>query len=109
MLTIRTICLTIALLAVLRALTACHPASAPAPLPPAPAPLGDAGPADSCARACARLRALGCSDGQPTPQGASCETVCRTASAEPAAMLTPTYLDCLALLTRCDAEGSCPR
>lgn len=35
-------------------------------------PRPDAG----CARACENLRALGCPEGEPTPDGATCETWC---------------------------------
>lgn len=93
------------LTALLVGCSSCHPVPAPAP---APVPMADAGPGDACSRACAHLRANGCPDGAPTPGGVSCETVCRHAVAEPAAMMTPTYLACLATLQGC-AESECPR
>lgn len=70
---------------------------------PTPTPLPDG---DDCARACGRLRELGCEDGQPTASGASCETVCEHDSASTAAALTPAYLQCISRLASCD-ERAC--
>lgn len=56
--------------------TAC--ASTPRPLHPEP-DVVVVYPADACPMACARLQTLGCPEGDPTPDGTSCETVCRNA------------------------------
>lgn len=78
----------------------------PAPQPaPEPGPDGD----DACAKMCQHRRALRCPDGDPTPDGSACETVCRTDSADPAARLTPTYLACLARGSKCSDDATCPR
>lgn len=74
---------------------------------PGPAPLPPGG--DACARACGRLRQLGCADGQPTDEGTSCETLCAHDVTEPEAQLTAAYLSCLAQIRECDEELHCER
>lgn len=55
-------------------LLACHPTPQPNP-PPGPEPL-DAAAGPTCATYCAHVRALGCIQGKPTAEGATCEQVC---------------------------------
>lgn len=43
--------------------------------PPKPVPIDPTGEA-TCSTACDRAREIGCSWASPTPEGASCETVC---------------------------------
>jgi hypothetical protein len=92
-------------------LAGCQPTPAPAPFPDFVVDdggLDDAG-RDVCARACGHLRHLGCPDGKTTPSGATCEAVCRTDRADPAARLSARYLSCLAAVTTCAGEERCPR
>lgn len=58
---------------------------------------------DQCAAACGQGRALQCAWSQPTPGGATCETVCANASASPA----PWPLACLATAQSCEPQA-CP-
>lgn len=48
------------------------------PLPP-PEPAPDPSDESGCAAGCEALRALGCPDGDPTPEGDTCEAVCDNA------------------------------
>lgn len=98
------------------ACSGCQPQPQPAPIPePVPVVVVDAGPPldasrlDICAKACRNLRAHGCPDGQPTPAGTPCETVCREDRAQSEARLSTRYLECLASLTSCSAEARCAR
>ena len=79
------------------ALAAC--VETPLPEPPVPAP------SSGCDRACARLRALGCEDAEPTPAGAPCEDVCSNASAPDYSPGWP--VDCIASSSSCDAAHDC--
>lgn len=57
------------------------------------------------AAACARLRALGCDSGKPTPGGATCEDVIRASSAAGVVY----DLHCLAKLSTCAGEPKCSK
>ena len=92
----------------LSACSSCHPEPSPV-VPPKPTPVVvDAG-LDPCASACANGRAHACAWAKETDQGVSCEAWCRDDRSKPAAQLTDAYLHCLATLTACDVERSCPR
>jgi hypothetical protein len=60
-------------------------------------------PDDGCAAACAQLRALGCDEGEPSPEGKSCETVCRVAAEAGIALGTA----CVATASSCEAARAC--
>lgn len=83
----------------------------PTPTPVQPISAADAGTsrATRCSAACQHLRALKCADGQPTPDGATCETFCAADSAQVAAQLTTKYVTCLAGIKTCAAEAACAR
>jgi len=65
----------------------------PPPTPPAPSEA-------QCGPVCSRWRAMGCPEGQPTPDGEPCEAVC-TAWAQ----YWP--LACYAAAPSCDAMEAC--
>lgn len=79
-----------------------------------PAASGDAGatvadaPDDAtargCSAACKHLRALGCQDGEPTAEGATCEVVCSNAAQSGFAPLNTT---CLSSAKSCAAADMC--
>ncbi len=71
-------------------LAACEPAY----------PQPDAG----CAAACARLRHLGCPEAEPTPDGASCETVCDRVQDSGAYELNT---ECVTRADRCHEAEEC--
>lgn len=122
---IRSLSLVVALLLV--ACQGCRtPAQEPVTPPPAPLPAPDpstvvvvstedagppvafdAGRLDVCAKMCRHRRAIRCPDGDPTPAGTPCETLCRTNRAQPAARLTGPFLACLTAAPTC--EASCAR
>lgn len=63
------------------ALRACTPLPPPDPTPP-PAPVTDASDdvlRAPCESSCEAYRAFGCTEGEPTKKGTSCEEVCRNA------------------------------
>lgn len=72
------------------------------PLPPPTPPPGTA----TCADYCTHALALGCSFAQPTPNGASCETVCLNFNASG---VVSWNLDCRAAATSCAAIDQCER
>jgi hypothetical protein len=85
------------------------PTPTPSVVPPTPAvadaaPQPDAAKVDIYARACRNLRALHCPDGDPTPAGASCETVMRTVNGTGAATVAAT---CIAAAKSCADEARC--
>lgn len=65
-------------LALIAAVLVAACASTPAPLPPEP-DIVIVYPADPCPEACRRLSELGCPEGDQTPDGTSCEVICRNA------------------------------
>lgn len=72
----------------------CTPEPKPAPPPPG-------GP--TCSTACARLMALGCHDGKPTEEGASCERVCENAASSP----VPLPVACVTAARDCEEAAQC--
>jgi len=85
----------------------CGPTILPVDPPPSPNPDVKA----DCAQACdnigpkteANPDGLGCEEGQPTADGASCTDVC-----EGMPNTTQDYLDCVATVTACDQISRCP-
>jgi hypothetical protein len=84
----------------------------PAPLPPKPAPVVDAGP-DDCEQACATLSRLLCEWAEPTPgqddivgteDDGQCVDVCRNAEDSPETSLNPR---CVAGADSCAAAEEC--
>ncbi len=67
--------------------------------PPLP-PVSDEG----CAPACAHLAELGCDAGKPTPDGASCESVCRNVQASG---LNRINTACIMSAASCGAAEGC--
>ena len=63
-------------------------------------------PADpsGCPAACERLRELGCPEGDPTPEGAPCEAVCREVQASQLGVIDT---QCLIAAPSCAAAGEC--
>lgn len=72
------------------------------PVPPPPAAL-DAG--EPCATSCERYRQLGCEEGQPTPNGHSCEEVCNNAATKGIDLAGPS--SCTADAGSCEAIETC--
>ena len=58
---------------------------------------------DNCPAACQNLRALGCSEGQPLPDGTSCERFCVETQIN-GMPLNPT---CIMQITSCDEVDVC--
>jgi len=83
------------------ALTACPGPEPVRPHPPDPAPAPEA-----CDAACDKWRQLGCPEGQPTPNGASCEDVCRNAEESGATVLNPA---CVLSAPTCEDARRCTR
>jgi len=76
------------------------------PLPPNP-DFPDAGdPRTACQKACAHFRELKCEEGQPTKDGATCETICENMQTT---HLISYDLDCAAKAPTCDVISTCPR
>lgn len=73
----------------------------PNPPPPRVLPNGEKA---TCAGACERLRELGCEEGEPTPDGDTCEDVCFNALNVPAARLD---VACLQTAPSCEAARNC--
>lgn len=73
------------------------------PNPPPPRVLPD-GERATCGGMCAHLRALGCEEAEPTPEGDTCEAICANALAVPAARLD---IACIQTAPTCDAAGEC--
>lgn len=69
---------------------------------PAPPPLPPGG--EPCARACLRLRQLGCEEGGTTPAGKTCESVCENVQSSG---YTTLDVDCLQTADSCDAARRC--
>ncbi len=80
------------------ALTAAH-CTEPKPAPPPPDPVD----MPTCAKACARLMKLGCHDGDPTAEGASCVAVCENAADSP----SPLPVACVTRAADCEAAAQC--
>lgn len=82
----------------------CTPKPAPAP-DPAPTVFVPPPPGQTpCEGACARLVALGCPEGQPTPKGATCVAVCQNAEDSGVLSLWP---DCVSKAQSCEAARAC--
>ena len=70
-----------------------------------PAPIPDPPPQpDACQAACERLAALGCPEAEPTPEGASCDTVCRNVEESGVTSMRP---GCVAEANSCEEADSC--
>lgn len=74
------------------------PPEPPGP-PPGPHPQGA-----TCVTACAKLNELGCPEGEPTPDGKSCEAVCENVQASG---IISWNLDCRSVITECGQTDSC--
>lgn len=79
-------------------LTACNP------LLPEPAPVPQTRDDVPCADACSRLRSLSCNEGEPTPDGTTCETICEDTNAS-GAVTYPT--GCVAAAKDCAEARAC--
>jgi len=79
------------------------PTPAPTPTPPKPAPVVVA---PSCSTACVHFRELSCPEGNPTNDGASCETVC--SNMQSTGMIVYD-LACATKVKTCAAIAQCPR
>ena len=77
-------------------------AGCPRPINPPPNP--DASP--DCVSACARLAALGCRAGQPTPKGRPCTDVCERAASSG---VIEWDVACIARAQTCDETEGCTR
>ena len=64
--------------AILFLLAACTPTTAPL-IEPETVIVGIDGGDPTCSGACTNLRALGCPEGNPSPGGVPCETICANA------------------------------
>jgi len=71
------------------------------PVTPAPPPYR---PNTSVAEACEHLRTLGCREGQPTPKGATCETVYADVNASGLARFNA---DCVVVQASCKDALAC--
>jgi len=80
------------------AFTACPK---PIPTPPSPTPID--GPA-TCGTACERLRIMRCPGGEPTPAGATCETVCGNMQTSG---IVAWDLTCVTMAANCTAADNC--
>lgn len=81
-------------LIVLALFTACpHPQ--PKPTPP---------PGSECMEMCDHLRALGCKTAEPTPEGTTCEQVCRNTQESGIIKID---LKCMTAAPNCDGADSC--
>jgi len=69
-------------------------------MPDAAAPSGDV----TCADVCAKYRALGCPEGNPTEEGDACEAVCENVQASGIVKLD---LDCRANIASCAEIDEC--
>jgi hypothetical protein len=78
-------------------------ACTPGPNPP-PSPITPTGVRATCAGACANLRSLGCPDGDPTPEGETCEAICENARASDGARLD---IACLQAASSCEVAVEC--
>ena len=58
---------------------------------------------ETCASACTRFRELGCEEGDPTPEGKTCEDVCTQAGAAHIELDTA----CVVRSSSCDEARSC--
>lgn len=67
-------------------------------------PEPELGGAISCPKACTRARELKCKIGNPTPNGRSCEDVCRKFTPPAEAGWRP---ECMAAATDCTTVESC--
>jgi hypothetical protein len=85
------------------ALVACTPA--PAPTNPKPDAV-EAGTGFSCETACARWAELGCEEGKPTPNGASCAEVCSNLVYSGVVELN---LECRSRVAKCSEIDECER
>lgn len=75
-------------------LLACSPSVASPP--PAETP-------ETCAAACSRFRVLGCEEGDPTPEGKTCEDVCTAAGSAHVSLDTA----CVTRASSCEAARAC--
>ena len=85
--------------------TACPPK--PVPVPPTPTADGGAPDTDAdCNSVCDRWRDLGCSEADPTPEGARCEEVCENVQGSG---IVRWDLDCRASVASCADIDACER
>lgn len=82
--------------------TTCRSLPPPAPDPAVDPPAGEA----DCGAACARASALGCEAAEPTPEGASCEQVCREVQDSG---IVRWDLECRASAQSCEETDRCER
>jgi hypothetical protein len=81
-------------------------AGCPRPIPPPVPPADvDAGVA-TCETACARLQAMGCRSGDPTPRGAPCVEVCRNTEESG---LVSWGVECVTRAMSCSSADTCAR
>lgn len=73
------------------------------PNPPPPRMLPD-GARATCPGMCEHLRALGCEEGEPTPEGATCEAICEHAISVPYSRLD---IACVQAAPSCVAARRC--
>lgn len=77
----------------------------PAPKPSSNSPTSPGDAAAAAQEACQTLRALGCKEAQPTPEGTPCEIWLAQAGQTPAGV----SLSCLQKVTNCAETSSCRR
>jgi len=65
---------------------------------------GEAARPSLCAKACRHLRELKCAEGEPTPAGKSCTSVCRNTEASGVVSLFP---ECALQITKCSELANC--
>lgn len=83
------------------------PTPTPTPAPtPTPPPVVVVPPAPSCDTACTKFRELRCPEGNPTNDGASCETVCTNMQS---VGLIVYDLACASKVKACSEIARCPR
>lgn len=65
----------------------------------------DPPPAATCASACKHFRAMGCKEGQPSPEGNTCEAICENLEKSGIVKLD---LECVMASETCASAGACP-
>jgi hypothetical protein len=78
----------------------------PLPPPPEPPPQPEPGTEATCATVCEHWRELGCSEGDSTPGGATCEQVCQNVQDS---NIVEFDLECKASVKSCDEIDACER
>ena len=83
----------------------CPPTPTPIVIPPRPTPAPIA-VVPSCTTACSNFRSMSCKEGNPTNDGATCESVCENMRSVNIIMYD---LTCATKVTSCADISKCPR